>query len=245
MTPLTALPPRESAVAACARSLKESILKGDLPAGSALPPERALAVTFGVNRLTLRAAIAQLSAAGLISVRHGSGNVVRAFSEEGGTELLPTLISLARDQKQWKQVVGDMLLVRRSLARAVVERLGQTIDGKGLLALHAAVDAFEAVAAKPGVTPAEVGRADQLLVRTLVGFTGTVLALAANPIFRLLDSLPELNDAMFADPLLNVAAYRALVDGLERKDPTLGAQMVAALEGLDAALLKRLKRRTP
>lgn len=242
MTPLTALPPRESAVAACARSLKESIIKGELAAGHALPPERELAVTFGVNRLTLRAAISQLSAAGLLTVKHGSGNVVRAFREEGGPDLLPTLVALARDQAQWRAVIADMLLVRRSLAHAVVERLVASVDAKGLKALSAAVDAFESVVASGNSS--EIARADQRLVRALLQHCGTVLALAANPIFRLLDSLPELTEAMFANPALNVAAYRALVDGLAQQTPDLAHQTVATLEALDAALLKRLKRRT-
>lgn len=245
MNLLRALPPRESAVAACARSLRESILRGDLAAGSSLPPERELAVTFGVNRLTLRAALAQLGASGLVAVRHGSGNVIREFSEAGGPDLLPTLVSLARDQEQWREVVGDMLLVRRALARAMLERLARSIDAKGLRRLEAAVEAFAATAEAPGASSESIALADQLLVRTILKGTGVVLALAANPIFRLLEELPELREAMFAKPELNVAGYRMLVAGLKRKDPTVTTQMIDALEILDDALLKRLKRRAP
>lgn len=243
MTALTALPPRESAVAACARALKESILSGSLPAGTSLPPERTLAATLGVNRLTLRAAIAQLTAAGLISARHGSGNVVRAFREEGGVDLLPTLISLARDQKQWKAVIADMLIVRRALARTVVERLLENVSTELLTDLTKAVDAFEAVAMDPGTTPPAVGKADQQLVRVMLRFCGPVLALAANPIFRLLDQLPELTAAMFTNPALNVAAYRALVEGLTDRDPRLADRTIDALAALDEALLQRIRRK--
>lgn len=244
MNLLNALPPRESAVAACARALRESILRGDLSPGSALPPERELAATFGVNRLTLRAALAQLVASGLVAVRHGSGNVIREFSDVGGPDLLPTLVALARDQRQWRQVLRDMLLVRRSLAHAVVQRLVESIDAKGLARLNTAVEVFAQTALKAGATADSIALADQALVRAMLKSTSLVLALAANPIFRLVDELPELRAAMFAHPELNVAGYRALVAGLETKAPRLAEQMVETLQVLDEAMLKRLKRRT-
>lgn len=243
MNHLQALPPRESAVAACARALKESILQGELVPGSSLPPERALAATFGVNRLTLRAALSQLSAAGLISVRHGSGNVVRDFFEEGGPDLLPTLICLARDRRRWREVVRDMLAVRRALARAVLERLTLQVDPKGLQALRKAVDQFALEVQQPGATADAIARADQRLLRTLLRQTGPVLALTANPIFRLLDQLPELRAAMFEKPELNLAGYRLLVDGLGRKDPFVTQNVIDALSMLDEALLERLATR--
>jgi len=240
MNLLRALPPRESAVAACARSLKESIVRGELAAGSALPPERELAATFGVNRLTLRAALSQLGAAGLLSVRHGSGNVVRDFMQDGGPDLLPTLVSLARDGRQWREVVRDMLAVRRALARAALERLSEELSARGLGELEAAVEQFAAEAERPGATPDTVAAADQQLIRALLKQTSVVLALTANPIFRVLEQLPELRAAMFAEPALNVAAYRQLIVGLKAKDPLTAQQVLDALSLMDAALLERL-----
>jgi DNA-binding transcriptional MocR family regulator len=57
----------------CAGRIRESILGGEISAGTRLPPERALAERFGVNRVTVRGALARLEAEGLVDVRQGSG----------------------------------------------------------------------------------------------------------------------------------------------------------------------------
>lgn len=60
-----------------ATSIADAILDGAFPPGSVLPPERDLAEQLGVNRTSLRQALARLQHMGLIEARHGSGNVVR------------------------------------------------------------------------------------------------------------------------------------------------------------------------
>ena len=47
-----------------------------LDVGASIPPERQLAIDFGISRLTLRAAIAELVRAGYLVRRHGSGTFV-------------------------------------------------------------------------------------------------------------------------------------------------------------------------
>lgn len=59
-----------------AESLRADIADGRLNAGDRLPPETALATTFGVNRHTARQAIASLAAEGLLESRRGSGTFV-------------------------------------------------------------------------------------------------------------------------------------------------------------------------
>lgn len=66
-----ALPPR----AAYAREQLNHVL-GQLGEGDALPPERALAETFGVSRMTLRRAIDELVVAGTLERQVGSGTYV-------------------------------------------------------------------------------------------------------------------------------------------------------------------------
>lgn len=57
--------------------LRDGIAQGTYPPGSALPKEEALVQLFGVARATVRRALADLEADGLVQRRHGSGTFVR------------------------------------------------------------------------------------------------------------------------------------------------------------------------
>lgn len=57
--------------------LRGEILAGTWPAGARLPPETALAGRFGVNRHTLRRAMASLAGEGLVQADQGKGTFVK------------------------------------------------------------------------------------------------------------------------------------------------------------------------
>ncbi|HEX5166261.1 MAG TPA: PLP-dependent aminotransferase family protein [Thermomicrobiales bacterium] len=59
-----------------AQQLRQSILDGEPPAGSRLPPERRLANLLGVNRTTIVNAYRELAADGLVSGQVGRGTIV-------------------------------------------------------------------------------------------------------------------------------------------------------------------------
>jgi GntR family transcriptional regulator, transcriptional repressor for pyruvate dehydrogenase complex len=67
--------------------LKDKIIRGDLEAGSKLPPERELADQLKVNRTTIREALHRLEGMGLIEIKHGSGIFVKDFLESGSLNL--------------------------------------------------------------------------------------------------------------------------------------------------------------
>ncbi|TWB50553.1 GntR family transcriptional regulator [Rhizobium sp. ERR 922] len=64
--------------AAVAAKLRNAIDTGTHAPGSRLPGERALSEQFGVSRVTIRRAIAELEGEGLLRVARGSGAYVRA-----------------------------------------------------------------------------------------------------------------------------------------------------------------------
>ncbi len=106
------LEPAESAVDRCAHALRRAILDGAIAPGERLPPERRLAEDFCVNRVTVRSALAQLAASRLVSVRQGSGYVVRDFRRVGGPDLIAQLAELAREDGDLASVVRDLLSIR-------------------------------------------------------------------------------------------------------------------------------------
>ena len=112
---------RSSVVDAVADRLRNEILAGRLAAGSRLPSERELSLALGVNRLTLRAALARLEAMGLVTTRHGSGTEVASWRERAGLEALPMVMgSLDPDEPAWLELLTAMLEVRRVLATEAV-----------------------------------------------------------------------------------------------------------------------------
>lgn len=61
-----------------AEHVRELVLNGTFPPGSALPPERELAEIIGVSRPSIREALIALEVRGLVESRQGGGNYVRS-----------------------------------------------------------------------------------------------------------------------------------------------------------------------
>ncbi len=74
-----------------AEQLRDAILDGRFAPGHRLPPERELAVEFGVNRTSIREAIKVLEGLNLVSVRQGDGATVRPLTE-ASFEVLAAMI---------------------------------------------------------------------------------------------------------------------------------------------------------
>src|SRR6185369_16922420 len=105
---------RSSVVDAVADRLRNEILAGRIAPGARLPSERELSLALGVNRLTLRAALARLEAMGLVSTRHGSGTEVVSWRERAGLDALSMVMnSLQREEPAWLELLTSLLEVRR------------------------------------------------------------------------------------------------------------------------------------
>lgn len=233
-----------SAVDACVAALQRAILEGELRVGERLPPERALAASFGVNRVTVRAALSRLQTAGLLSVRQGSGYTVHDFATHGGPELLPDMARIARERGQLLLVIEDLLRMRRHMARAVLEVLPQRARPEDLESIRTAIHAFERVSHARDLQA--LCDADLQVVRSMLRATHSpALALCMNPISSAVYEIPELPPLIYAEPDTNVAGYRLLLTWLEsnpqhRPDAAL---LVAELERRDTDTLARLARR--
>jgi len=234
-----------SSVDSCATELRKAIVGGEIPAGMRLPPERALAERFGVNRVTVRGALTRLESEGLVDVRQGSGYTVRRWTRTGGPELVSTLVTLARGTKERKAIFGDLLLMRRKLAAAIIEQLVEkgTVDEERIVAIEAAIEKLEATAHRhPSVD--EIAEADLDVAGAVVEATGSiVLSLCMNPVSQLLVGMPALQAAMFRTPENNVAAWRVLVAWMRGGCSRAGmTRIVDALEERDERTMKELSR---
>lgn len=239
--------PSESAPSACAEAIRRRVLSGALAPGARLPPERALAEQLGVNRLTLRAALSQLVAANLLSVRQGSGYVVRAWRREGGPELIAGLSELAASASEQHAIARDLLAVRRAIAGAVLEALARGVSEASRARINTAVESF-AARAEEGLTPDEAAELDLEVLATILEATGSpVFQLCLNPVASVLRSMPALRAAMYAAPRDNALAYRALTAFVAEPSadalPLVAAELARRDEATLAAVTNKLKRR--
>ncbi|MBU2979393.1 GntR family transcriptional regulator [Alteromonas sp. C1M14] len=120
--------------------LESMILDGTLLAGQQLPPERELAMQFDVSRPSLREAIGNLQARGLVERKQGGGTFVSRNLNAAMTDPLMALIS-RRPETQF-----DLLEFRHALegmAAYYAALRGQPEDYK---ALQAALDNLPAPA---------------------------------------------------------------------------------------------------
>jgi GntR family transcriptional repressor for pyruvate dehydrogenase complex len=240
--PLETLSPRETAADACARSLRAVVLKSEYPAGDRLPPERQLAQTLGVNRVTVRAALAQLVSEGLLAVRQGSGYQVLKWRETAGPELW---VQVAREAEPLEraELVADVLELRRALAKVVLERLAKRKPKRAeLTRIEQAIDALEAlVGAKARAS--QLAEADLEVLGAVVGATGsTALRLMLNPVAAVLKGTPGLIAAMYKRPEENAASWRALLLWLGAPSVKTVELALAALEAHDEATVAALRR---
>lgn len=87
-----------SLVARVATSLREGIVSGRFPANSRIPTETQLAEQFEVSRPTVRAALRELKAQGLVRTVHGVGTFVKARDPiRTGLEKLDSITESIRD----------------------------------------------------------------------------------------------------------------------------------------------------
>ncbi len=90
------------------KTIKESILNGDLAPGTPLPTEPEMEKQFGVSRAVIRDAVRLLKGQGLIDVKHGKGMFVSLSQSEAFTDALLTSLRRERatawDVEQFEQI---------------------------------------------------------------------------------------------------------------------------------------------
>jgi len=226
------LPPLSTRVDACTDRLRGAILDGTFPPGSRLPAERALAEALDVTRITLRGALARLTARGLISAHQGRGTTVRDFLHRGGPDLIGDLMALAPKRGMRHAIARDLLAVRRALAGVVLERLVEAQPDPGPILV--AIEAFTQAAAS-GADPEVLAEADVAILRALLAATESpVLQLCLNPILQVLRGSPQLRGAIYRTPADNADGWAALAIWIQAPDRSVLPALMDLLADTDA-----------
>src|SRR5688572_18199991 len=130
------------------RQLEDRILRQELKAGDALPAERELSGRLGVNRGAVREAIKRLQQAGLVAVRHGGNHVVLNYLDEGGLELLPSLL-VNKQGRLNGAVIRSIMAMRSALAPDIAAAAARKPDATLGDELDGLVEQMRAQAADP------------------------------------------------------------------------------------------------
>lgn len=119
------------------RAIRDLILAGTWPPGTAVPPEHALMDKLGASRMTVHRALAQLAREGLILRRRRSGTVV---ANPPASHAMLDILSIPEEVGELGQAYSYRLLQRRdgrpSRELAARFELGRTANVAHLTLLH-------------------------------------------------------------------------------------------------------------
>ncbi len=118
--------------------LVRSIVCGEYPEGSSLPPEPALVETFAVSRTVVREAVKILQEKGMVRIRQGLGTTVRPSTE--WNMLDEAVLAATIDHDRTLAVLDDLVVTRRLLESDMANVAARSADGDLIDRLRAQVD---------------------------------------------------------------------------------------------------------
>ena len=210
---------------AVVRQVEELILRGILRPGERLPAERELAERLAVSRPSLRDAIAQLQASGLLASRPGAGVYV---ADVLGGAFSPALIDLfgRRDE-----AVFDYLSFRRDMEGLAAERATRLGSDTDLLVIKTVFSKMEAAHQKRN--PDEEAQLDAQFHMAIVEASHNVVMLhMMRSMYDLLRGGVFYNrQVMFKQRTTRSALldqHRSINDALQSRDPEAARTAVEA-----------------
>jgi GntR family transcriptional repressor for pyruvate dehydrogenase complex len=120
------------------------ILRGDLPAQTALPPERVLAARFGVSRIIVRQAVHRLADLGLVRASQGGPTMVLDPEEATDLRLLALYYRLAPQDRAGGPSLNDMIERQYLQGLSMVSVAARRGSPEALVRIKRLCDAFAA-----------------------------------------------------------------------------------------------------
>lgn len=229
-----------TAPAAIERALTLDILRGRYAASGRLPTVRELAVAHRVTPATIQRVVARLETRGLVTARQGSGLHVNDPATIGDLSLAPYWLEATLEEPaRAVRILGDFLEVRRVVAtRLMVRHRGEILAQAPVLAAAAEAMARASEGDLDALREADLGFA-----RALLRATGNVVALGVlNTMARVLEEVPSVAEAMYAEPERNASSMSAVLQALIEVPKDLDARIEAAFVTVDERTLARFER---
>ena len=193
-------------------------MEGVWKIGEKLPSENELCATFGVSRVTVRAAIQQLEILGLVETKHGGGTFVKDFSAIDSMDALHPFVQLNRNQD-----VITVLEYRKVIEKGAIGLAASKITKEDLAFLEKTLASMKA----NKKDPEKIAEAD-------LAFHYRIAEIARNPILSKVYALINeiLSSAMFEIVTtlgmdLGLQYHKKLIDALKSGDKTLCEEVMA------------------
>lgn len=190
--------------------LRQLMEEGNFRDGDKLPPERALAESFGVSRSSVREAIRALAEKGLLESRHGDGTYVRVPDME--PLKIAILEAVDSEGLLFDEVMEYRKIVEPAIAElAAVRRTPEQLDRLKIIACDQQ---------RRLLAGENDGDLDALFHLALAECTGNRLFI--DTIARLNDvyaggRTPDLRDAAWGK--FSLSSHLRIIDALERQSP--------------------------
>jgi GntR family transcriptional repressor for pyruvate dehydrogenase complex len=193
------------------RQIEESIQKGELSAGSQLPPERDLAKQFGVSRTAVREAIKALQEKGLVDAFPGRGTFVTTGTPSAMRRSLDRLVNSEEEEGR-----AYLVEVRDILEPEIAALAAERADDEALATMREAVKTMDSAAWDSDV-----------YIEADLDFHLALAEAAGNPIvLSLIDSivglLREQRLRIFrveGGPDRGQQHHRRILEAIQRRDP--------------------------
>lgn len=215
--------PRRSVTDDVFDQIAAEVVRGDVPAGEALPSERRLAEVLGVSRPSVREALKRLDHAGLIDVRQGDATVVRDFRRTAGMDFLPQLL-MSRgtvDLPTARSLMETRLHVGPFVAELAARRGGAALAP----ALTAALDELAAQSDPVARQYAALAFWDVIVD----GADSIALRLMYNSLRASYEPVIEAMSTVMAAEVSNHRGYRRLATAIASGRPAVAAKAAADL----------------
>ncbi len=226
------------------KTIKESILCGDLEPGNPLPTEPELEKQFGVSRAVIRDAVRLLKGQGLIVVKHGKGMYVSNSQLEAFTDSL--LTSLRRDNATaWDVEQFEYILLPQIISLAATDATEEDI----LTIKKAAKNYLEVFIKYINDESHETVKAFSVFMHAIFFSTHNKLIILLGDVLVNLrkfrdvssDSVTQKSDIERLIKLESLFINR-YTQAIETRDPIQAAKMVKESLSLDSSIVSILKK---
>jgi DNA-binding FadR family transcriptional regulator len=206
---------RRSVASAVFDQLSWQILAGEVEAGAALPAERALTDSLGVNRQ---------DHLGLVEIRHGGVTRVRDFRRSGSIDLLPRLV-LRPDGTLDVGVIRSAMEMRTAIGTDAAARCAERATPEVIAGLRRAVDLIQLAHAE-GDAGLAAAADSEFWDWVVEGADNIAYRLSLNSLRNSYRPVATVVEAVISGELEDVAGHQAIAEAIAAGDG--GAARAAA-----------------